>query len=453
MTKTHKIDMTTGSIAKKFIPFVIPLILTNLMQQLYTAADNAVVGRFAGKEALAAVGATGNSTTLILNLLIGLSIGSNIVNSNLLGKGDKQGLHRSMHCGLTLAFWGGLLISCAGIALSPAMMNITNCPENIKANAVMYMRIIFAGAPGTLIYNVGSGILRTHGDSKRPLYIMIICGITNVILNLVFVIYCNMSVTGVAIATLISKYLSAVLVLIILFNPKGEYNMQWRSLHMHKKETWEIIRVGVPCGINSTVFSISNTIVQSGLNNMGSIVIAGSTAANGTVNLIYQVEAAIYTGCINFAGQCFGAGKYRRIDKVATFALSLCVSITVLAATVITVTPEFFISIFNDDPAVIASGAQKIVFMCWSYVLYGVSEVVLGCLRGMRQTTYPSIINIFCVCGIRVMWVLFVLPLSPMDQILLYACYPISYVCSVSALSIYYFRLRKKLLLQHPDAQ
>lgn len=453
MARTHTIDMTTGSISKKFIPFVIPLILTNLMQQLYTAADNAVVGRYVGQEALAAVGATGYSTNLILNLLIGLSIGSNIVNSNLLGRGDRQGLHSSTHCAIPLAFVGGILIGCVGILLSPVMMNITNCPENIEANAIKYMRIIFCGAPGTLIYNVGAGILRTHGDSRRPLYIMIISGVTNVVLNLVFVVFCNMAVTGVAAATLISKYLSATLVMIILFNPKGEYRMQWRSLRMQKKEAWEIIRVGVPCGINSTVFSISNTIVQSGLNNMGSTVIAGSVAANSTVNLIYQVQAAIYTGCINFSGQCYGAGKYRRIDRVATFALSVCISATVLASTIITIIPEFFISIFNNDPAVIASGTEKIVFMCWSYVLYGISEVVMGCLRGMRQTTYPSLINIFCVCGIRVMWVLFVLPLSPMNQLLLYACYPISYIFSVSSLTIYYFRVRKKLLLQHPTTQ
>ena len=453
MQKSRTLDMTTGSIPKKFIPFVIPLILTNLMQQLYTAADNAVVGRYSGSDALAAVGATGYSTNLILNLLIGLSIGSNIVNSNLLGKGDKEGLSRSMPCGIPLSLCGGILIGIAGILLSPVMMNITKCPENIQSDAVLYMRIIFCGAPGTLLYNVGAGILRTHGDSKRPLYIMFIAGITNVILNFVFVVYCGMSVAGVAIATLISKYLSAILVLLILFNPKGEYKMQLRSLRMRKKESWEIIRVGVPCGINSTVFSISNTIVQSGLNNMGSTIIAGSTAANNTVNLIYQVQAAIYTGCINFSGQCFGAGKYKRIDRVAGFALTLCVSITVLASAIITFFPTFFISIFNKDAAVIQSGTQKLVFMAWSYVMFGVSEVIMGCLRGMRQTTYPSLINIFCVCGIRVLWVLFILPFDPMNQILLYACYPISYAFSITALGIYYLRHRKKLLSQYANVQ
>ena len=451
MAKAHVVDMTTGSISKKFIPFVIPLILTNLMQQLYTSADNAVVGRYAGSEALAAVGASGHSTVLILNLLIGLSIGSNIINSNLLGKGDKEGLYRSMHTGIPLAFIGGFLIGLVGIMLAPAMMAITNCPEGIEDNAIMYMRLIFCGAPATLVYNVGAGILRTHGDSKRPLYIMLIAGITNVILNLIFVIYFKMSVAGVATATIISKYLSATLICIILFNPKGNYKMKLRDLKLRKQESWEIIRVGVPCGINSTVFSIANTIIQSGLNNMGSTVIAGSTAANGTVNLIYQVQAAIYTGCINFSGQCFGAGKYKRIDNIAKFAITLCVSITALAAAVVSVFPAFFIGIFDKDPAVIKSGTDKLILMAWSYILYGVVDVFMGCLRGMRQTAYPSLINIFCVCGIRVIWVWFILPFDPMNQILLYSCYPISYIFSLSALMIYYFKFRKKISLQHAN--
>ena len=440
--------MTRGPIAGKFIRFVIPLIITNLMQQFYTLADNAVVGQFAGKAALAAVGATTSSTTLILNLLIGLSIGSSIVNANLLGRGDKDALSRSMHCAIPFALLGGLLVSVVGLFITPLMLDLTKCPENIRHDAIIYMRIIFCGAPGTLLYNVGSGILRTHGDSKRPMYIMAISGLTNVLLNLVFVIVFKMAVVGVALATIISKYLSATCVILTLVNPKNGYNMQLRNMKLRKKEAWEILRVGIPCGINSTVFHFANTIVQTGVNQLGDTVIAGGVAASNTVNLIYQVEAAIYTGCINFVGQSFGAGKYRRIDKIAGFALGLCLTFTIIAATLITFIPHVFISIFNTDPEVIDSGVQKLVLMAWSYVLYGISEVLMGSLRGMKQTAIPSLINMFCICGVRVAWILFILPFDPTNQLFLYSCYPISYILSILAIGSFFLHFRKKIHAQ-----
>jgi len=437
--------MTEGPIVKKLLLFVFPLIVTNILQHLYSAADNAVVGRFVGKTALAAVGATGSATTLILNLLIGLSVGANIVNANLLGAKKFKDLRRSMHTALMLALVFGLLIGTVGQFISRWIMELMNCPESIIDDAVLYMRIIFCGTPGTMLYNFGSGILRTHGDSKRPMYIMAVSGLANVILNLVFVLYCNMTVDGVALATIISKYISAFWVMWILFDPNGEYKLKIRELKIHKKESWNIVKVGLPCGLNPLVFSISNTMVQTAVNGLGDVVVAGSVASNNVTGLMYQVLAAFYSGCINFSGQCFGAGKYKRIDKVMLVSSGICIAFVSVCSTVITIIPDVFISIFNTDPEVIASGSQKLILMAWSYVVYGVSEAVIGCLRGMRETGIPSGINIFCVCLIRVLWIYLVCPYFPGDQIALYMCYPVSYVISACAMVAYFIHCRKKL--------
>ena len=445
MRSKHRIDMTDGPILKKLLLFVYPLIITNILQHLYSAADNAVVGRFVGKTALAAVGATGPATSLILNLLIGLSVGSNIVNSNLLGAKKYTELRRSMHCALTLAFVGGLFISIFGIILADWIMQLINCPDTIIDQAALYMRIIFCGTPGTMLYNYGAGILRTHGDSKRPMFIMGISGLVNVLLNLIFVIFFRMTVDGVALATIISQYIAAIWVILILFNPKGDYKLRFSELKLYRSESWNIIKVGLPCGLNPLVFSISNATVQSAVNAFGDTVVAGSVASNNITGMIYQVLAAFYSGCINFTGQCFGAGKYKRIDKVAYISSAICVVFVTICSTIITLIPGKFIGIFNTDPNVIAFGADKLVLMSWSYVIYGISEVIMGCLRGMRETGIPSAINIFCVCLVRVLWIVLACPLFPNSQLFLYSCYPISYGLSVFVMTIYFIKCRKKL--------
>lgn len=445
MNKKNRIDMTSGSISKLLMSFVVPLIIANLLQQLYSAADSAVVGRFVGKTALAAVGATGYATGLILNLFIGLSLGTNIICANLFGSKQTESLRRCMHCSLIVALLGGILIGIAGIIMAPIIMQWTNCPENVMQDAVLYMRIIFCGAPGTMIYNFGAGILRTHGDSKRPMYIMAVCGSVNVVINLIFVLGLKMTVDGVALATIISKYLSAAMVLFLLFNPKGVYCLKIRELQLYKKETLDIIRIGFPCAINSIVFSFSNTIVQYGVNGLGDAVVAGSTACNNISGLLYQVLHAFYTACVSFSGQCYGAGKYKRIDRLALWSGSISAGFVTIASIIICIVPQFFIGIFNSDPEVISAGSDKLVIICWSYVLYAITETLMGCLRGMRQTSIPSVINIFSVCLVRVLWVLFLVPMFPGDRLFLFACYPVSYLISFSSIFAFYLHKRRQL--------
>lgn len=445
--KQTRMDLTTGSVSKKLLTFAFPLFITNLLQHLYNAADNAVVGRFAenGQRCLAAVGATSAATGLILNLVIGLAVGANVINSNLLGARRNKELRVSMHTSIALAAVGGILMSVVGILLCRPVLQMMKCPETIIDMSTLYMRIIFCGTPGTMLYNFGAGILRTHGDSKQPMFIMMISGLLNVILNLVFVIGFRMTVDGVALATILSKYAATVWVLIILFNPKGEYKMNIRELNLRWKESFNIIKVGVPCGINSTVFSLANVIVASSINTFGDVVVAGSTAANNVTGLLYQIPAAFYSACVSFSGQCYGAGKVKRIDKLLVRSAAICVGVVTALNILITIFPEVILRIFNTDPEVLKAGTLKVVLVSWGYVFYSISDIALGCLRGLRQSAIPTGINIFCVCIFRILWVSFIFPLAPADIRLLYWAYPASNFLSCVAMVGYYCLHRSRI--------
>lgn len=444
MNKRHSMDFTTGSVPKNLILFTLPILASNILQHLYNAADRAVVGQFAGKVALAAVGSTGSATTLLLNVFIGLATGANIVNANLLGAKKTDGLRKSMHTSLVLAVICGVALMGVGFIASGPLLRLMSCPDNVIDLASLYMRIYFCGVPATLIYNFGAGILRTHGDSKRPMGILAVSGIINVVLNLIFVIVFHMSVAGVALATIISQYASAIRVLLILFDSKGEYQLSFKELKVHKEELLSIIRVGLPCGLNGAVFSISNVVVQSTVNTFGDTQIAGNVAAEGITAFIYQVIAAVYSASVSFAGQCYGAGKIKRINRLLGTGTLLCTSLLVVLCVIATIFPRQLLSIFNSDPLVIESGVSKMLMVAWGYILYCPSETVLACLRGMRKTAIPTVMNIMCICVARVLWVLFVFPICP-TIIMLYLCYPVSYLLSITALGIYYIQTYRKV--------
>ncbi len=448
MKSARTVDMTTGSITKKLLVFAFPLIVTNILQHLYSAADSAVVGRFAGKAALAAVGATASATGLLTNLLIGIAVGGNIVNSNLLGAQKHRELRKSMHTGIAMSALCGIGLMILGILVCKPLLQLMQCPENIIDQSTLYMRIIFCGIPGSILYNFAAGILRTHGDSKRPMMVISICGLVNVLLNLLFVIGFKMSVAGVGWATVISNYLSAIWLLYILFDPKDEFKLTMGEMKIHKEQCVNIMKVGIPCAINSMVFSLSNVTVSASINTFGDTVIAGSTAATQLSTFLNQVISAFYTACITFAGQCYGAGKFKRIDQVLWIGGAYCVLIVAALATIITVAPGFFMGIFNSDPDVIYAGTRKLILISWSFVMYSISDVLLGCLRGIKKTAIPTTLNIFCVCVVRILWVMFICPIRPDSYMLIYWCYPVSYVCSMTSLFVYYAYCRKRFPVQ-----
>ena len=444
MKSRHTMDLTTGPVTGKLLRFIFPILVSNILQHLYNAADRAVVGRFAGKIALAAVGSTGSATTLLLNLLYGLSIGASIINSNLLGERNYTALRRSMHTTVALSGVSGLFFGIFGFVICKPLLQLMNCPETVIEDATLYMRIIFCGVPASMVYNFCAGILRTHGDTRRPMIILALTGLLNVVMNVIFVTIFHMTVDGVAYATIISQYLSAAVVLYILFNPKDEFKLSVKELALPWKESMAIMRVGIPCGINGMMFSISNVTIQSSVNSFGDVVIAGNTAADGYTGFLYQSITAYYSACVTFSGQCYGARRYGRIDKLLLNSCALSMGTIVVASLVSTFFPEAILSMFNTDPEVIKAGMPKLMITSWAYTLYAISEALMGCLRGMRKTTVPTSINIFCICILRVLWVLFVFPLNPQSVYLLYTCYPVSYLFAISSLGTYYIYIRKK---------
>lgn len=447
MKPRRSLDLTNGPVLSKLLQFVLPILLSNLLQHFYNAADKIVVGQFAenGKIALAAVGAAGPACSMLVTLLSGLSLGSNIVCANLRGARKNKELSETMHTAVLMSFAVGAILCVLGLLFSEPLLRLMATPESTLDMSVLYMRIYFCGIPFLMAYNFGAGILRAHGDARRPMSILALSGIVNVVLNLVFVIVFHMGAGGVALATAIAQAVSAFRVLWILFNPKDEYKLQFKALKVVKHHAANIIRMGVPCSMNALVFSISNVLIQKTVNDLGDTVLAGNVAAGGITDLVYQVLIAFYSGCISFTGQCCGAKKYRRIDKMLLASCTACIGILTVINLFATFFPELVLKLFNDDPEVIAAGIPKLMIVGWGYLLYAISEIFLGTLRGMGKSNIPTIINVLCICGSRLIWIFGIYPKFEPGVKQLYVCYPISYVLSIVFLGAYLLYCRKQL--------
>ena len=444
MKKQHSIDLTSGSVIKKLIIFAFPILVSNIMQQLYNTADMIVVGKFVGDNALVAVGATGEITILILNLFFGLSVGANIVCSNLFGAKNKDGLSRCMHTAMLVAPICGIALSLLGLFFSRPALLLTKCPETVIASATLYMQIYFAGAPASMLYNFGAAIMRAHGDTRRPMIILMVSGVVNVVLNLVLVVVFHMGVEGVAIATITSQIISAAVVLYILFNPREEYGMQLKKLKIQKPELLKLVQIGMPCGLNGIVFNFANIILQSSVNSLGEIVMASATASNKITNIVFMILSSTYSACVSFAGQCFGARNYKRIDELLKKSILLSGGIVAIVAIPLTLFSHVPLGLFSNNSVVIETATPMLQLMVWSYVPYAIPECTVGCIRGMGASTMPTLMNIICICVPRIIWNYFFFPMNPTVG-WLYVCYPVSYViCSIAQVSYYIYR-RKKL--------
>lgn len=450
MAAKHSMDLTRGSVAKNLLIFTIPILLTNLLQQLYQSADIVVVGNFASDPtvSLAAVGSTASITNLFLNLFLGLAIGANVVCANLFGAGDREALRRAMHSSILLAAVGGVLIGIAGYCATPFLLKeVMRSPEDVIGQATDYMRIIFLGQPGSLVFNFGAGILRSRGDTKRPMYILSATGVVNVLLNLVFVACFGWDAAGVALATVISMYVSAAVVLWILFHSQGEYHLSFKELRLAKRETLNIVKIGIPCGLNGIVFSVSNVVIVKGLNALGSTVLAGNSAASNVDTITYQILTAFYSAAVSFAGQNYGAKNLKRIDKLLAWAIGLSISFVLVADVFLFAFPNFFLRLFTKDAAVAAVGISRVYIMGSGYVIYCISEITIGCTRGMGKSLMPTVLNAFFICVPRILWVLAIYPhlangVPAHDYVMLLWCYPISWTLSAIAQlgSYFYYR-------------
>ncbi|MBQ3074709.1 MAG: MATE family efflux transporter [Clostridia bacterium] len=449
MASKHSTDLTKGSVFKKLLAFAFPLWLATLVQQVYHAADVIVVGNFAENSttALAAVGSTGSVTSVILNLFLGLSAGASVVCANLYGARDYRKLRKAMTTALISSAAGGVIVCVLGVILARPLLLLMGSPHDVIDQATIYMQIIFLGKPAVLVYNTCSAIMRAHGESKRPMYILSVTGLANVVLNLVLVINFHLDVAGVAIATIVSQWLSAIVALCLLFHPVGEYRLKFSEFVFDKEQLLKILRIGVPAGLNAMVFNISNVVVISAVNSMGSVTVAAVSAATSVATLAYTLPSAFTTACISFSGQNYGARRFDRIDKCLWNGILIVEVLFFIVNVFFTLFPEFFLRLYTENNEVIRTAVPKLLITAWGYMIYTVSEIANGCQRGFGKSMGPTLLNIVCICGVRVAWVLFVFPHLEQNLISLYVVFPISWFCSAIAQVISYYKARNKKML------
>lgn len=450
MQKKYELNMCQGSVLKTVLLFAVPLILASVLQLLYNAADLIVVSRWAGSNAMASVGATGSVSGLLINVFIGFALGASVAVSRAFGAKDVKNMHETVHTAMLLSVIVGLFSGVVGFVFARPLLVLMGTPEGeVLEGAVLYMRIIFVGTPASLVYNFGASILRAVGDTKRPLYILAATGVVNVVLNLILVIGFHMDVAGVAIATITANYLSAAAVLSALMRSEGAYRLDIRSLKIYKKSLKDILRVGLPAGIQSSFFALSNTVVQAGVNSFGAVTIAGATAGGNIESFVYVSMNAFYQAALTGVSQNYGARDEKRINKFICIPL-ICGVITGIilgGASVLFARPLLGIYI-TDSPAAIEIGVIRLWVTTAPYFLVAIMECLVGAIRGLGSSTIPAITSFLGTCGVRMMWVLFVLP-HFREEWVLFIAWPISWVfviaCHLITLAFVKPRAIKKL--------
>lgn len=444
-------QITEGVIWKQLLIFFFPIMLGTLFQQLYNTADAVVVGRFVGTEALAAVGgSTGQIANLIVNFFVGLASGATVIIARYYGAKNKKDLNDTLHTAAALSLVGGILTSVIGIAATPGMLRLMKTPDNVMADSRTYLSIYFAGILFVFIYNVGSAILRAAGDSKRPLYFLIVCCFINIFLDIVLVVFFHMGVAGAAIATVVSQAVSAVLVILVLLRSTDMYRLIPRQIRFHKFLLISIITIGLPAGIQSVMYNISNVLIQTSLNSLGTATMAAYTAF-GKIDAVYwMISGAFSVSIVTFIGQNYGAGKYSRMKKSVKVCLLLDFIASLLVSALLLGLGQFLFRLFTTDPEVIRIGMQIVYVIAPSYALFIFIEILSSALRGMGNVLAPMLMTCGGVCVLRILWIFFVVPLAPgITSILL--SYPVSWALTAVLFLIYYYRYQKKFFRSHKE--
>jgi len=435
--------ITEGAIWKQLLIFFFPILIGSFFQQLYNTVDTLIVGRYVGKEALAAVGTTGNIINLLIGFFVGLSSGASVIISQFFGGEDHENLSRAVHSAIALALVGGLVLTGIGIAVSRPALKLINVPEEVTPQALTYLRIIFAGVLGGILYNIGTGILRAVGNSRYPLYVLIVCCIVNIVLDLLFVVVFHWDVMGVALATVIAQAISAVIVLIKLMRTEEAFRLVLKKIRFHKDTLKSIVRIGLPSGFQSVLYSISNLVVQSSINSFGTNAIAAWSAVGRVDGFVWMVLGAYGVSITTFSGQNFGARKYDRVLRGTRVCLLMAQGTILLLAVVELLFAGPILRLFTGDEAVVALGTSFIRIWAPAYVLYVFIEVYSGAIRGTGEALIPTLITLVGVCGLRLCWVAFVVPRWH-EPAALAACYPFTW--GVTAAVFIYYYLRRKWL-------
>lgn len=442
--KKYEIDMCNGPLFGKILLFTLPLMLSGILQLLFNAADVVVVGRFAGNEALAAVGSTGALTNLLVNLFIGLSVGANVLVARYYGAKADEEVSQTVHTSILISLIGGIVLAVLGIVLASPLLRLMDTPENVIGHSVLYMRIYFLGMPVMLLFNFGSAILRAIGDTRRPLFYLMTAGVINVCLNLLFVIVFHMGVAGVALATVISQCVSTFLILRCLIYSEGCFKLRRDKLCLNFEKLGKIAAIGLPAGIQGSLFSISNVLIQSSVNSFGSVAMAGNTAGANVEGFVYMAMNSVHQTAVSFTGQNLGGKKYDRINKILFECLLFVTVIGLVMGNGAYLFGNQILSLYSPDQEVIAYGLQRMSIICTFYCLCGIMDVLVGSIRGLGYAVMPMIVSLLGACVFRVIWIY---TIFQWDRTLhtLYVSYPVSWTLTAIAHFICFIIVKRKI--------
>ncbi len=446
MSKSNQLDLTEGPILSKLLQFSIPLILSSLLQLLFNAADVVVVGRFAGNNSLAAVGSTGSLINLLVNLFMGLSIGTNVVAANYFGAKRSRELQETVHTSIFISLVCGVVLTFVGVISSKYILMLMQAPHEVLTLATLYLKIYFGGITATMIYNFGSALLRAKGDTKRPLYILFAAGVMNLILNLIFVIAFKMDVAGVGWATVISQCFAAVAVLVILVREKDDFKLNFRRLAINTHILAKIVKIGLPAGFQGIMFSFSNVIIQSSVNSFGAITIAGNAAAVNLEGFVYTAMNGFSQGSLTFCSQNMGAGKIDRIKK-AVYTSQVCIFVIgALLGGLFLLLRKQLNGFFSNSPEVIEAGVKRFWVIMTTYYLCGMMDGMSNIIRGIGHSLAPVITSLCGACLYRIIWIFTIFQIPQFHTIYcIYITYPISWLFTFIANVILYIHYMKKI--------
>jgi len=427
----REVNMLSGSVLKSIIAYTIPIILTNVLQLLFNAADLIVVGQFSGSGSVGAVGATGSVTNLIINLFVGISTGCGITAAQAIGAGNKEEIHKVVHTSVPVALIAGIFLSIVGVLGAEGILTLMGTPEELLPLSTVYMQIYFAGMTATMLYNFCAAILRAAGDTRSPLYFLLVSGVLNVVLNLIFVIFLKMDVAGVALATVISQAVSAILTIAVLLRRDDACKFYIKKMHIYKDTFFDFIRIGIPAGVQGSMYSIANVLVQSSINSLGAAVVAGRAAASNIEGFVYAIMSAFYQTVANFSGQNKGVGNFKRIKEVL-YKCIICCSVCAFAVGVlVNVFSEQLLSVYiTNSPEAIEAGKTSLFMLAIFYFVCGVQDNFASATRGMGVAVAPMVISIVGICAFRIIWISTVfVHYRTLESLLI--IYPISWAITV----------------------
>lgn len=445
-SKSYTMNMCEGSILNKLLLFSLPLIASSVLQLFFNAADVIVVGQFAGDNSLAAVGSNGSIINLLTNVFMGLSVGANVLVARYFAAKQAEDLRKTVHTAITVSIVCGIVMAVIGVVAAKQVLILMQSPEEVIELATIYLRIYFLGMPATMAYNFGAAILRGVGDTKRPLYYLTFAGVVNVILNLIFVVVLKMDVAGVAIATVISQCISAILVLRCLTKEESGIRLEKQYLGIDKDILLRILQIGLPAGLQGSLFSLSNVVIQSSVNSFGAIVVAGNSAASNIEGFVYVAMNAFSQAIVAFVSQNVGAGKYERINKVVIITQFCVLAVGVILGNAVYMLGEPLLHLYSDSEMVIAAGVKRLSIICTTYALCGMMDSMVGALRGLGYSVMPMIVSLLGACAFRMAWIFVFFQIERFHTIgTVYFAYPISWTLTLSVHVICYLIVRHKL--------